>query len=657
LLIGPTPALRFHLIVESVRERVEEGVTQLDVAGSPFPASFDIPLYVEDDPATHYRLLARPAARLHPFGWNASSAQFPNGEVSAAGTYSPPTAAVSNIGDPPVFGYLAPQHTDDIYLAEEPNSSLIDGWVLFDGGGSRRLLRVTNQDPAKVTLMRGEVIGIDQPLFDSAGVPERNSDGTLKTTPKAQLVETSVSGATAALRLRALDDTVMSRASLPFPGLFLAEWQVDFPLVDTRANPLPVADPLIIAGDLSGMEPGRFLAFNELDGPSAQVFQLRSLRVLAADEDGPVVSVVSLQPLTVAPAGHTWTLGDVSILGNIGRIAHGRGKVQILGGSDGVTPFLEFALKDSPLTQLPGAEGGEPALEVRVGDIAWERVEDFYDSGPDDRHYRLVLDHRAEAKIQFGDGRAGTIPSSGKRHIVARTKIGLGRDGNVEGRGVQRIKKAHPLIEAAVNPTPLIGGAEPAAAEDIRLQATRYIRTFDRAVSVEDHADLALLFPGVVRTAAAWSEREGVELVVATAEGEAPPIPALRAFLDRRRDTEIPLRILPPQPVDLYLTIHLEHDPAFLAETVLRAVRRVLHGEELEPPGLFTFAGRTFGQGAHRSEIYAAVEGVEGVTFSAVTRFSATPPPQARDVVLVTTAGWLRLLPQKLELLSTGGAS
>ncbi|MCH9650649.1 MAG: putative baseplate assembly protein [Deltaproteobacteria bacterium] len=656
LLIGPMPSRRFHLRVEGVRERTAEGFTVLEVGGGPPAVSFDLPPFVEDVPATHYRLLARPAARLHPFGWNAPSSHFPNGEVQTAGAYSPPVVNTGNIGDPPVFGFHPPHQSADVYLAEEPTSSLVDGWVLFDGGGGRQLFQVTLQNPAKVTLMRGEVIGIDQPLFDSDGVPLRNPDGTLQTVQRPQLAEASVSGAAAALRLRRLNNTVVSRSSLPFPGVFLAEWQVNVALVDSRPNPAPVSDPIELAGDLSGFEPGRLVAFNDLAGEVAQVFQVRSLRVQPAIA-GPAVSEMTLQPLTPAPAGHTWTYGDLAVLGNVGRIAHGRGKEEILGGSDGVTPFLEFALKEPPLSQLPGAEGGEPAIEVRVGDVAWERVEDFYGSGPDDRHYRLVLDHEGQARVLFGNGKGGAIPSSGKRHIRALTKVGLGKDGNAEPLGVQRIKKAHPLIERALNPTPLIGGAEPAAAEDIRQQATRYIRTFDRAVSVEDYADLALLFPGVARTAASWSDGEGVELVAATADGTAPPIPALRAFLDRRRDTETPLRILSPQPIDLYLTIHLEHDPAYLPEIVKRAVRRVLHGEDREPPGLFTFAGRTFGQAAHRSEIYAAIEAVPGVTFSAVTRFAASPLPQARDVVLVTTAGWLRLLPENLEFVMTEGTA
>ena len=652
LLIGPTADHRFHLEVEAVNERPEDGVTLLDVRGGPNFLSFDLPPYEEDAPTTHYRLLARPTARLHPFAWNASSSQFPNSAVQNAGTYLPPAEVDGNIGDPPVFGYLI-QNSNDVYLAEEPDASLVDGWVLFDGGGSRQLLRVASQDPAKVTLTRGEVIGVDQPLFNSDGMPQLNTDGTVMTTSRPQRLETSVSGSAAALRLRRLNDSLVSRSSLPFPGVFSAEWQVDVPLVDRRPNPALAAEPLTVAGDLSGLEPGRLLAFSDLAEEVSQVFLLRSYRVQSSGAG--VATELTLQPLTEAPAGHTWILGDLKIFGNVGRIAHGRGKEEVLGGSDGVTPFLEFALKEPPLTQLPGAEGGEPAIEVRVGDVAWQRVEDFYHSGSDDRHFTLVLDHLGEAKVRFGDGQRGAIPPSGKRHIRASYKVGLGKDGNVDRLGVQRIKKAHPLIERVFNPTPLIGGAEPAAAQDIRQQATRYIRTFDRAVSVEDHADLALLFPGVARTAASWHDGEGIELVAATAEGTAPPIAALRAFLDRRRDTEIPLRIIQPQPVDLYLTIHLEHDPAYLPEAVRRAVQRVLHGEDTDPPGLFTFAARTFGQAAHRSEVYAAVEAIEGVTFSAVTRFAASPVPEARDVVLVATSGWLRLLPENLELVSAGG--
>ncbi len=54
---------------------------------------------------------------------------------------------------------------------------------------------------------------------------------------------------------------------------------------------------------------------------------------------------------------------------------------ETLGGSDGVSAFQRFTLRESPVTVLPGVAGGEPELEVRVDDVLWERVTDFADSG------------------------------------------------------------------------------------------------------------------------------------------------------------------------------------------------------------------------------------------------------------------------------------
>ncbi len=143
---------------------------------------------------------------------------------------------------------------------------------------------------------------------------------------------------------------------------------------------------------------------------------------------------------------------------------------------------------------------------MRVDDILWERVQDFADSGPDDRHYRSVTDEALVTSVVFGDGRNGAVPPSGKKNIAAVYRVGLGRAGDVEPRRLSRLKRAHPLLDRVVNVTPVSGGAEPADAEAIRSQSTRWIRTFDRAVSVSDLADLALTMPGIARAASRWDQ-------------------------------------------------------------------------------------------------------------------------------------------------------
>ena len=349
-----------------------------------------------------------------------------------------------------------------------------------------------------------------------------------------------------------------------------------------------------------------------------------------------------------------WPLGEFKILGNVARISHGESSEEILGSSDGVTPYLNYPIKKAPVTQVPGADGGEPALEVRVDGVAWTRVDDFHALGPEDRVYRVEIDEHQEMTVIFGGEGRGAIPPSGDRNITVNYRVNLGTDGNAAKARVSRIPKSTPVLEQAVNLTPIAGGAEPAAVEDIRMQATRFIRTFDRAVSVPDHADLALLFPGVARAAARWIDGKGIELVVATAAGDpVEATDALRAFMDMRRDTTVVLQIVEPQAVDIALNLDIEVDPAYLNEIVKLDVQDVLYGEAGAGngrPGAFTFAARDFGQAAFVSEIYETVAKVEGVARATVTRFDLVPDTDVSDTIAATPRQWLRLKPENCAI-------
>ena len=210
---------------------------------------------------------------------------------------------------------------------------------------------------------------------------------------------------------------------------------------------------------------------------------------------------------------------------------------------------------------LPGVAGGEPELEVRVDDVLWTRVQDFASSAPDDRHYRAIADAEQVTAVVFGDGRNGAVPPSGRKNVSAVYRVGLGLAGNVEAGRLSRLKRAHPLVERVVNPVPVTGGAEPAGPEGIRAQATRWIRTFDRAVSVSDHADLALTMPGIARAGARADQNGGVVLVVADSTGGVPALDAVRAFLDARRDVSVPLTLSGPHKRDIKIAVDLSPTP------------------------------------------------------------------------------------------------
>jgi hypothetical protein len=150
----------------------------------------------------------------------------------------------------------------------------------------------------------------------------------------------------------------------------------------------------------------------------------------------------------------------------------------------------------------------------------------------------------------------------------------------------------------------------------------------------------------VARAAARWNPEGGIVLIVATANGKVPEaISEVRAFLDDRRDTTLPLVIRGPTARMVRLSVIVDPDPDYRPEQVKNAIRAALHGETVEEPGFFAFARRKFGEPAFLSEIYWTLESVEGVRTVEITRFEAKP--------LVTLTG----MPTGTQTPGTGAAA
>ena len=598
--------------------------------------------------AADLRLRARPAERLRLFGWKASPLEVPDAALKL-GQYPDTHGA-----DPAQYGYLAdPYSGDHVYLVGHGGEPLDGTVVVRLEGTTGTALRVTEEQSLTVAFQKTVEVEVTKVTW-----PENATSPTVTT--ETEDVHTAFSEAVTAVVAEDAGETVAPRAAQDVrDAVWLAGWELELELVAGDPSQVPAASPLELAGEVPGLEPGQRLVRSTLAGSRSQVLEITAVDLVGGRTAIAYEAVPTGDPAVDAAA---WLLGDLVLAGNVARISHGKTTEEVLGGSDGTSAFQTFELGEVPLTHLPGAQGGEPALELRVGGVLWERVEDFEESGPEDLHYRVLRDEDNVTRIQCGDGLHGAVPPSGKKHVVATYRVGLGLAGNVGPGRVSRIKKSHPLLEEVTNPLPVGGGTEPASAEDVRHQATRYLKSFDRAVSVQDHADLCLLFPGVARASATWTELGtagpsgakgpvGVRVIAATSEGEAPEALAeLRAFLQARRDGSVPLQVVGPSPLDLLLTLYVEVDPAYLEQDVEEGVRAALHGPDPADPGSFTFAARELGQPAFLSEVYARVAAVPGVAFAEVRRFTlAGVSPAVAHVLKPAPEEWLRLLPEALS--------
>jgi hypothetical protein len=623
---GDVVALQWRaFVVTAVKE--QDGVTVVDV-DRPLNSALTV------NPNAPPPLLAHPTLTLRPFGSAADAALYPPGAIKSAGGTKPTTGTDKywyDVTRADGGGHSAA----DVYLDREVDQPLKGTSVVRATGPGLTVFHVTGEVIASVTFNRESTQTF---VRHDVTVTQSGSTFTTKLTPASDslTVTSHVSGTVTAIQI-ADQAGPRARAEQPVPAEWLADWSVAAPLAAEEPNDAALTQPLELDGLLSGLTPGRPLVFSNLRETVAQVVTVVQASV------GVSTTTITWDEVTALPTGG-FKLSDLKVFGNVARVSHGRSVRETLGGSDGVTPFQRFALRESPVTVLPGPTGGEPEIEVRVDDVLWTRVIDFADSAPDDRVYRTVTDEEGVTTVVFGDGRNGAVPPSGARNITAVYRVGLGEDGDVEPRRLSRLKRAHPLVDRVVNATPVSGGAEPAEPDAIRSQATRWIRTFDRAVSVSDLADLALTMPGIARAAARYDQASGVTLVVATASGATPPsLEAVRAFLNARRDVTVPLTAIGPKPREVNLTVAVERDPAYLAETVDDAIRAALFT-------MFSFGARGLGQPAYLSEVYARLEAVPGVVGVHVTEFFSRDTDALADVIPAGVDEWLRLEPNALTL-------
>lgn len=377
---------------------------------------------------------------------------------------------------------------------------------------------------------------------------------------------------------------------------------------------------LDIVGQPPGLVPGLDLVV--ADGEHSEGARITQAQVL-----GDRIRIALARPLE-----HAYALGDTRVHGNVVAVAHGASAApEVLGSGDPGAAPQRFALRRSGLAFVPDAtasRGVSPAVEIWVGDERWTVVDTLAGSGPLDRHCMIEIDDRERAFAVFGDGVHGTPPPSGRNNISARYRVGHGSASNVATGAIARMPRAAPFLARTFNAVPASGGAEQELPASAKRQAAHRVRTLDRAVSLADHASLALTVAGIAK-ARADREREGrggasrpvIVVTCATTGGNPLSLPqkeALLAFLSARSIEPARVRIRDHRawPVRLALQVHVAANHA--QATVQRALLATLGPDG---GGFFAFDRRELGADLALSEVYLAAKATPGVDQVLATLF------------------------------------
>lgn len=122
--------------------------------------------------------------------------------------------------------------------------------------------------------------------------------------------------------------------------------------------------------------------------------------------------------------------------------------------------------------------------------VEWQEVEDFLDSASDDRHY--VLD-RNEGIIQFGNGRTGKIPPTGRENnIWIEYTVGGGADTNIEPHRIEQLGKYVGFVSGVYNPKQMTGGCDKEKLSNALKRNAAILRHQNMAVTERDFEELAM---------------------------------------------------------------------------------------------------------------------------------------------------------------------
>ncbi len=335
-------------------------------------------------------------------------------------------------------------------------------------------------------------------------------------------------------------------------------------------------------------------------------------------------SIQDYLAITLEPEA-PFELGAVGavLLGNAALASHGE-KVtdEVLGDGDASAAFQTFELQKDPLTYVAsaGPGGTESTLQVLVNEVLWTEVPSLFGRGPAEEVYTTRLADDATVTVGFGDGRSGARLPSGRGNVVANYRVGSGLAGRVAAGSLRAPLDLPVGLKSITNPSTATGGADPESIEQARENAPSTVRTFGRAVSLRDFEDLVRSSGEVAKALATFvwdGEARTVHLTIAAQAGQLftpGDLERIHASLNTQRDPNHALLLDNYVRVPVVTTATVYVEAARVASQVAAAARAALLGA-------LSFDALRFGQPLALSEVYAVLQGVEGVSFVDVDLF------------------------------------
>ena len=314
------------------------------------------------------------------------------------------------------------------------------------------------------------------------------------------------------------------------------------------------------------------------------------------------------------------------------------------------------AAPDNPATPQPSAvstmtwnpDEALPVISLNTGSGSqeWLPKYDLLRSQGDSLEFVVESESDGTAHLRFGDGQHGKSPASSTVfHATYRT--GNGAVGNIGAGSLKHLvldlnnfsKTASKIMEVG-NMLPSQGGVDPESIESVRQRAPSAFRIQERAVTLEDYANVALRCPNVSRAAAVfrWTGSWYTVFLAVEPKGSFVADDAFKAnvllCLEKYRMAGYDLEIEGPKYVPLEVDMTVCVKPGYFRSDVEGILTQVFSSKAMPDGsrGLFSPDNFGFGQPVYLSALYAAVQEVAGVAWARVQLFQRISDPNTDAV-------------------------
>lgn len=312
-----------------------------------------------------------------------------------------------------------------------------------------------------------------------------------------------------------------------------------------------------------------------------------------------------------------------------------------------VSQLRAFEVPEGPVIHERDEKGlSVPVIDVYVDGELWAREEHLHQSQSFDSHYVAGTDNSGNLWIEFGDGVRGreieVDPATGRPLVTIRLSYRIAEplDGNCARDTLTEVVQPTEAgftglgVTAITNVTPGAGGRRKDTLDEIREGVPVSLRhgELQRAVSLEDYAEIARSVAGVSRAAAkSLGGPFNTVLVLIDADNQATLTAELRDRVWQRiEETRMAGRehfVAAAEYVPIRVELIICVQPGFLRHEVRDRVLAQLRPGNRKQPGFFNPDNLTFGQDIESGELIAFVQSIHGVRSVKVTAFCRLDAP------------------------------